>query len=78
MADVSLAAQAYAKIVLHASKYPHCAVNGVLLAEDGKKKESRSVHFVDTVPFFHQTLTLAPMLEVALTQVCSLGVWLFG
>ena len=68
MADVSLTAQAYIKIVLHAAKYAHCSVNGVLLA-DLRKKEGRSVVIVDAVPFFHQTLTLSPMLEVALTQV---------
>ncbi len=70
MADVSLSAQAYIKIVLHAAKYPHCSVNGVLLTEDSKKRETKSVHIVDAVPFFHQALSLAPMLEVALTQVC--------
>ena len=61
--------QAYIKIVLHAAKYPHCSVNGVLLA-DLRKKDGRSVVIVDAVPFFHQALALAPMLEVALTQVC--------
>ncbi len=70
MADVSFETQAYTKIVLHAAKYPHCAVNGVLLAEDNKKKESKSLKLVDSVPFFHHNLTLAPMMEVALTQVC--------
>jgi hypothetical protein len=30
--NVEVGVRAYAKIILHAKKYPHCAVNGVLLA----------------------------------------------
>ena len=67
---VTLSAPAYIKIILHTAKYPHCSVNGVLLG-DLRKKDGRSVVIVDAVPFFHQALTLAPMLEVALTQVCQ-------
>lgn len=80
MADLSFSDRAYVKIVLHAAKYPHCSVNGVLIAEDSKKKDAKSVHIVDAVPFFHQSLTLAPMLEVALTQVgdyIDLDLWWF-
>lgn len=60
-------------MLLHAAKYPHCAVNGLLVAEKtkGKKKDGHSgpVLCVDCVPLFHGTLALAPMLEVALTLV---------
>lgn len=62
-------------MVLHAAKYPHCAVNGLLVAEKTKEKKKDShgepVLCVDCVPLFHGTLALAPMLEVALTLVSS-------
>ena len=69
MAEVNVSVQAYAKMLLHAAKYPHCSVNGVLLAEDTKAKEKKMIRFVDCVPLFHLSLTLAPMLEAALLQV---------
>ena len=62
--------RAYCKILLHAAKYPHCAVNGVLIAEKTKGKELK---VVDSIPLFHLSLTLAPMMEVALTQVILLS-----
>ncbi|GCB60309.1 ER membrane protein complex subunit 8 [Scyliorhinus torazame] len=66
-----LTTQAYCKMLLHAAKYPHCAVNGILVAEKHKRKDGQPVLFVDCVPLFHGTLALAPMLEVALTLVDS-------
>jgi hypothetical protein len=70
MAEISVSMKAYAKLLLHAAKYPHCAVNGLLLAEDTKtSKEKKSIRFVDCIPLFHLSLSLAPMLEAALLQV---------
>jgi hypothetical protein len=69
MAEVEVSTRAYSKLFLHASKYPHCSVNGVLLAEKPKQKETKTLKFVDCIPLFHLSLSLAPMLEVALTQV---------
>ena len=69
MADVSVSSLAYSKILLHAAKFPHRAVNGVLLAEKQKGKDGKQVNFVDAVPLFHQSLFLTPMMEVALMQV---------
>ncbi|CAL8360972.1 ER membrane protein complex subunit 8 [Gadus morhua] len=69
---IILTTQAYCKMLLHAAKYPHCAVNGLLVAEktkDNKKDPSAPVLCVDCVPLFHGTLALAPMLEVALTLI---------
>lgn len=70
---IQLTSQAYCKMLLHAAKYPHCAVNGLLVAEKTKEKKrdgaSEPVLCVDCVPLFHGTLALAPMLEVALTLV---------
>lgn len=67
-------------MILHTAKYPHCAVNGLLVAEKTKEKKKDShaepVLCVDCVPLFHGTLALAPMLEVALTLVsrCQLNI----
>lgn len=69
MAEILVSIRAYCKILLHAVKHPHCAVNGVLLAEDGKSKDRKTVKFVDCIPLFHLTLSLSPMLEAALLQV---------
>ncbi|KAK3570938.1 hypothetical protein QTP86_030928 [Hemibagrus guttatus] len=73
---IKLTTQAYCKMLLHAAKYPHCAVNGLLVAEKqkDKKKEGHGapVLCVDCVPLFHGSLALAPMLEVAL---CLIDTW---
>lgn len=78
MPGVKLTTQAYCKMVLHGAKYPHCAVNGLLVAEKQKPRKDHlplsgpGAHhtlFVDCIPLFHGTLALAPMLEVALTLV---------
>lgn len=75
MADVKFSVRAYCKMILHAAKYPHCAVNGVFLAECPKNKDSKktkSLVLVDTIPLFHLCLHVSPMAEVALAQVCDL------
>uniref|UniRef100_A0A1A8BVG8 ER membrane protein complex subunit 8 n=2 Tax=Nothobranchius kadleci TaxID=1051664 RepID=A0A1A8BVG8_NOTKA len=70
---IQLTSQAYCKMLLHTAKYPHCAVNGLLIAEKSKEKKKDGhgvpVLCVDCVPLFHGTLALAPMLEVALTLI---------
>uniref|UniRef100_A0ABI7WGQ9 MPN domain-containing protein n=1 Tax=Felis catus TaxID=9685 RepID=A0ABI7WGQ9_FELCA len=80
MPGVKLTTQAYCKMVLHGAKYPHCAVNGLLVAEKQKPRKEHlplggpgAPHtlFVDCIPLFHGTLALAPMLEVALTLIDS-------
>ncbi|XP_046992996.1 ER membrane protein complex subunit 8 [Schistocerca americana] len=71
MAEIKFSARAYCKMILHAAKYPHCAINGLLLAEDSKSKDAKSKGLVitDAVPLFHICLQVFPMTEVALTQV---------
>uniref|UniRef100_A0A182QGY6 MPN domain-containing protein n=1 Tax=Anopheles farauti TaxID=69004 RepID=A0A182QGY6_9DIPT len=64
MSETIFDPRAYCKIMLHAAKYPHLAVNGLLLAENGKPNV-----IVDAVPLFHQCLHVSPMAEVALVQV---------
>nr|CAG4645772.1 EOG090X0C9C [Lynceus sp. MCZ IZ 141354] len=55
---------AYAKLIMHAAKYPHSSVNGLLIG-----KGSSTLSVTDAVPLFHQNLNLAPMLEAALLHV---------
>ncbi|XP_058056956.1 ER membrane protein complex subunit 8/9 homolog [Anopheles bellator] len=64
MSEIVFDPRAYCKIMLHAAKYPHLAVNGLLVAETGKLGT-----IVDAVPLFHQCLHVSPMAEVALVQV---------
>lgn len=74
MADVKFSVRAYSKMMLHAAKYPHCAINGVLLAEEPKAKDDkkgRCLFVCDAVPLFHLCLHVTPMAEIALTQVCA-------
>ncbi|XP_077445467.1 ER membrane protein complex subunit 8 [Stigmatopora argus] len=69
---IQLTSQAYCKMLLHAAKYPHSAVNGLLVAEKNKERKKdhhEPVLCVDCVPLFHGTLALAPMLEVALNLI---------
>ena len=66
--SVNISSLAYAKIILHAARYPHAAINGVLLANKDDIK-NKIICVVDAIPLFHSFLTLAPMLEAALYQV---------
>lgn len=67
MPKVSFSTLAYCKIVAHAAKYPHCEVNGLLIAETSTKGDKLVI--VDTVPLFHQCLHVSPMSEIALMQI---------
>lgn len=72
MSDFKISPKAYTKIIFHAAKYPHCAVNGILLTEkDTEENESKGLPIVDAIPLFHQCLHVTPMAEIALTQVYS-------
>ncbi|XP_044268984.1 ER membrane protein complex subunit 8/9 homolog [Tribolium madens] len=72
MSDITFSAKAYCKIILHAAKYPHCSVNGVLLSKSSAAK-SKEIEFVDAVPLFHIALNLTPMAEIALMQIDELA-----
>lgn len=70
MANVIFRPQAYCKIILHAAKYPHCSVNGLLLANRrGKHDAQTDLYIEDAIPLFHICLHVSPMTEVALTMV---------
>jgi len=55
---------AYLKLVLHAAKYPHATVNGVLLTSSAPS--SKTVLISDAVPLLHHWTTLSPMMEIGL------------
>lgn len=61
--------RAYVKALLHALKHKANAINGVLLGT----AEGSTVKVVDAIPLFHTQLALAPMLEVAMGQVCAVS-----
>lgn len=70
MSNYKISTRAYTKMVLHAAKYPHCAVNGVLLSNvKSSGASASSVEIVDAIPLFHQCLHVSPMAEIALIQV---------
>lgn len=65
--NVKVDPNAYTLPLLHAAKYPHAQVCGVLVGEVNAK--DGSLHVVSGMPLFHHWTTLTPMLEVALRQV---------
>ncbi|XP_027698834.1 ER membrane protein complex subunit 9 [Vombatus ursinus] len=67
MGEVEISARAYVKMCLHAARYPHAAVNGLLLAQ--APQAGGCLCLSDCVPLFHSHLALSVMLEVALNQV---------
>ncbi|KAH9961775.1 hypothetical protein BC827DRAFT_1267441 [Russula dissimulans] len=60
---------AYAKIILHALKYPHQTVNGVLLGPTPTRGATISIS--DAVPLQHHWTNLSPMMEVGLGMVAN-------
>uniref|UniRef100_UPI00358E5311 ER membrane protein complex subunit 8 n=1 Tax=Myxine glutinosa TaxID=7769 RepID=UPI00358E5311 len=71
-ATLTLTVPAYVKMVLHASRYVHSAVNGVLLATAPRTATREAgILCIDAVPLFHTALPLAPMLEAALALIDS-------
>uniref|UniRef100_U5EVW6 MPN domain-containing protein n=1 Tax=Corethrella appendiculata TaxID=1370023 RepID=U5EVW6_9DIPT len=70
MTEISVSSRAYCKMIFHAAKYPHLAVNGLLLASKSSSDRSK-LEIIDAVPLFHQCLHVSPMAEIALIQVES-------
>ncbi|KAF8314814.1 uncharacterized protein EI90DRAFT_3089514 [Cantharellus anzutake] len=58
----SISNTAYIKLILHAAKYPHATVNGVLLGS----KSGNEVSVIDTIPLLHHWTSLSPMMEIGL------------
>ncbi|XP_068148073.1 ER membrane protein complex subunit 8/9 homolog [Drosophila tropicalis] len=67
MCEYKISERAYTKLIFHAAKYPHQAVNGLLLAD--KNSKGSLVEIVDAIPLFHQCLHVTPMAEIALMQI---------
>ncbi|TDL23412.1 UPF0172-domain-containing protein [Rickenella mellea] len=63
MTSYTIYHQAYVKLALHAAKYPHSRVNGVLL---GKSTMSDAVDVIDAVPLLHHWTSLSPSMEIGL------------
>lgn len=59
---------AYCKIVLHAIKYPHCNVRGVLIGR--VKGENAAITVVDVIPAIHNNL-VSPSLETLFIHLDS-------
>nr|CAH7724734.1 unnamed protein product [Callosobruchus chinensis] len=68
MTSVKLSENAYCKMIMHAVKYPHCSVNGLLLSKSSSSNP-KDVEFVEAIPLFHINTNLIPMAEIALMQV---------
>jgi len=68
MSEYKISERAYAKMIFHAAKYPHLAVNGILLADKAGKQGS-VLEILDAIPLFHQCLYVTPMAEIALMQI---------
>lgn len=71
MLNYSVSSRAYAKMILHAAKYPHCAINGLLLTNTATTSNN-TIEIVDVMPLFHQCLHVSPMAEIALLQAEAL------
>lgn len=68
MTSIKFTEMAYCKMILHAAKYPHCTVNGILLAKTNTNN-CKEIEFVDSIPLFHVCINLTPMAEISLMQV---------
>lgn len=64
---ITIKPRSYAKILLHAAKYPHCKIDGLLIGK--LSNNGRDGLAIDAVPLFHLGHGLTPMLEMALSQV---------
>ncbi|KAM4543660.1 ER membrane protein complex subunit 9 [Fundulus diaphanus] len=66
MGEVELSCLAYVKMYLHSCLFPRCSVNGLLLSSSSA---GGAVCVTDCVPLLHSHLSLAPITQLALTQV---------
>lgn len=74
MGEVELSCRAYVKMHLHACVFPRCSINGLLLSSGSA---GGAVCVTDCVPLLHSHLPLAPISQLALTQVKDAGVCVF-
>ncbi|KAL2913871.1 hypothetical protein HK105_206605 [Polyrhizophydium stewartii] len=75
--EVSTAA--YAKLVLHAAKYPTEPIYGVLLAEAGASATAGGKQrIVDAVPLFHSHWILTPSLQLGMEQASCRAIEIYA
>lgn len=66
MGEMELSCRAYVKMYLHCCLFPRCSINGLLLSSG---PTHGAVCVTDCVPLLHSHLSLAPITQLALTQV---------
>lgn len=66
MGEMELSCRAYVKMYLHCCLFPRCSINGLLLSS---RTTDGAVYVTDCVPLLHSHLSLAPITQLALTQV---------
>lgn len=71
MGEVELSCRAYVKMYLHCCLFPRCSINGLLLSS--ASTTGGAVCVTDCVPLLHSHLPLAPITQLALTQVGHLA-----
>uniref|UniRef100_A0A0N5AUA7 MPN domain-containing protein n=1 Tax=Syphacia muris TaxID=451379 RepID=A0A0N5AUA7_9BILA len=62
--EIQITTHCYLKMILHALKYPHCAVLGLIIGD-----ESSISKCVDAIPVIHESASLVTALEAALLSV---------
>jgi len=73
--DICFELEAFAKVILHATKYPAFSVNGLLIrkspTEKGNTESDGVVRCEDAIPLthIHMSKFCTPTMEVALAQV---------
>lgn len=61
--------KAYTKLIIHAAKYPHAPVNGVLIGT--ASSGGSPILVADAIPLLHQWTNLSPMMEIGLDLVST-------
>ncbi|KAF7633213.1 hypothetical protein Mgra_00007404 [Meloidogyne graminicola] len=69
MEKINISSISYCKIILHAIKYPHCQIKGILI---GKNNCEGGINVLDVIPALHSALVVPPIeiLFVHLDNYC--------
>ncbi|KAG8687696.1 hypothetical protein FRC09_013345 [Ceratobasidium sp. 395] len=62
---VIISHKAYTKVIVHAAKYPHAPVNGVLIGRTSRS-DSGTILVEDAIPLLHEWTSLTPTMEIGL------------
>ena len=73
MVSYTVSHLAYIKVTLHAAKYPHKQVNGVLLGNTTGSAGQAQVEVTNAIPLLHHWTSLSPMMEIGLDMASLLG-----